>query len=372
MDAADRTEFSRTVRRLLERHGAATASAPAGAGDYDRTLWHLLAGQVGVAGLAVPERFGGSAMGYAACHLVLAELGRAVLPSPFLASSVLATQALVLAADEVAAGDLLPGLAAGSTTAALIGLGPDDTLSVTGSDGGWLVTGSAGQVLDGARADLLLVLADPETSEAEGLFLLDAGHPGLQRRLLPTMDESLHLAQVQCQAVPARRLSRPDATGADRTVRRRLSDLAATAITADQIGGARRCLELTVEYTRQRVQFGRPIGSFQAIKHRLADLLVLVESAHSASEAAAEAWSDDTPDASVLAALAKSYCSEAYRAVTAETIQLHGGIGFTWEHPAHRYFKRAHSTSTLFGRPEQHRQRIAEHLGLTGRAVAGR
>jgi alkylation response protein AidB-like acyl-CoA dehydrogenase len=380
---ADLLEFRSALRRLLDRR---TPSPPAGpgpsaAGDYDVQLWELLTGQVGVAGLAVPEHLGGSGFGYPECHLVLEELGRAAVASPFLASAVLATQALLLAADDEAAAELLPDLAAGTRTATLVWGTAAAPLTATADDGSWLISGRARHVLDGARADLLLAFAEvpepaaetdagtdagtnPGTDSGTGteLFLLDVSHPGLRRDLSATMDQSLHLAEVHCRAVPARRLSGPDGRGGEMAAR--LADLAAIAITADQVGGARRCLELTVEYTKNRVQFGRPIGSFQAVKHRLADLLVLVESAHSASEAAARAWAAADDDAPALASLAKSYCSEAYRAVAAETIQLHGGIGFTWEHPAHRYFKRAHSTAVLFGDPAQHRHKLAERLGL--------
>jgi alkylation response protein AidB-like acyl-CoA dehydrogenase len=358
----DLFQLRATLRRLLDRH---TSNDTVPAGDYDRNLWTLLSQQVGVAGLAVPEHQGGSGGGYLACHLVLEELGRTAAASPFLASAVLATQALLLAGDEAATTDLLPDLADGTRTAALA-WGSECTLTATGTGSSWVVDGQARQVLDGARADLLLAFAQP----GPALYLLDGSHPGLDRDLLPTMDQALHLAEVRCRAVPARRLSgSDDARSADAASR--LADLAAIAITAEQVGGARHCLELTVEYAKSRVQFGRPIGSFQAIKHRLADLLVLVESADSASYAAAEAWANDTDDASMLACLAKSYCSAAYRAVTAETIQLHGGLGFTWEHPAHRYFKRAHSTSTLFGDPAYHRRLLAAQLGLDHPEPAG-
>ena len=403
----ERSEFRDALRRLLEKHAANdwARSPQTPAGGYDRQLWTLLTQQVEVAGLAIPESFGGSGFGYLECHLVLAELGRAVVASPFLASSVLATQALLLTAagsatagsaaegsvgegwaaeGSVAAAQLLPELAAGDRTAALVwdsDTSNRDSLVATRVGESWTVDGRARLVLDGARADLLLAVAktrpnthpntapspapnsppEKQSDPGSALFLLDVTHSGLHREPLPTMDQSLHLAEVRCHAVRARRLGAVEAP-----VRSRLADLAATAITAEQVGGARRCLELTVEYVQHRVQFGRPIGSFQAIKHRLADLLVLIESADSASQAAAQAWTDDAPDASALASLAKSYCSQAYRAVTAEAIQLHGGIGFTWEHQAHRYFKRAHSTSTLFGDPSYHRRRLADHLGLTG------
>jgi alkylation response protein AidB-like acyl-CoA dehydrogenase len=354
---ADRRELRATVRRLLERQARDAAEPPAG-GGYDPHLWKLLADQIGVAGLAVPERWGGSGCGYLECHLVLEELGRAAVASPFLASSVLATQALLLAADETT-DELLAGLAAGSSTAALIS-GSGNALTAINHAGSWSIYGQARPVLDGARADVLLAFAQTDLGPA--LFQLEAADPRLERAWLPTMDQSLHLARLRCRAVPAARVGGLDAATAGR-VQARLADLAATAITAEQVGGARRCLELTVEYAKTRVQFGRPIGSFQAVKHRLADLLVLVESADSASQAAARAWADNSDDASMLASLAKSYCSEAYRQVSAETIQLHGGIGFTWEHPAHRYFKHAQATSALFGDPSYHRQRLADQLG---------
>jgi alkylation response protein AidB-like acyl-CoA dehydrogenase len=171
------------------------------------------------------------------------------------------------------------------------------------------------------------------------------------------MDRSLNLASVHCDAVPAERLGRPGPREL-----RRLRDLGAVAMTAAQVGGAERCLELTVAYARQRVQFGRPIGSFQAVKHRLADLLVLVETAATASWAAAASWAADADDAPLLADVAGSWCGEAYRDVAAETVQLHGGIAITWEHDAHRHFKHAHATATLFGTPEAHRARLAGHL----------
>jgi alkylation response protein AidB-like acyl-CoA dehydrogenase len=359
----DQRELRATVRRVLERQ--AVEELPAG--GYDPKLWRLLTEQVGVTSLAVPERFGGSGAGYVECHLVLEELGRGAVSSPFLASAVLSVQALLLSGsmEDADVAELLSSLAAGTRTATVILPG---SLTASLTAGGWVLNGRAEQVLDGARTDDLLAYAETDTAPGTALFRLDANHPGLRREHTPTVDQSLHLAEVECRAVPAHLLSETgeDAPTAETKLpSSKISDLAAIAITADQIGGARRCLELTVDHVKTREQFGRPIGSFQAIKHRLADLLVLVESAHSASYAAAQAWADDTDDAPLLASLAKSYCSEAYRAVTAETIQLHGGIGFTWEHPAHRYFKRAQATAVLFGDPACHRARLAQSLGWT-------
>ena len=339
LTASDLDALRQTIREVVERHAGADPAPDAAPGGYDRPLWTVLAGQVGVAGLAIDEELGGAGAGYPECQLVLAELGRAAVASPFLASGVLATQALLMAGDR----EILPALATGETTAAL-GWGP----GLTAGRGG--VTGTLPYVLDGVRADVVLVVVGGE------LFQLDAGDPGLRRETLPTMDQSLHLASLTCTDVAATRIGPVPPE--------RLDDLAATAVAADQMGGAEACLEQTVAYVKARVQFSRPIGSFQAVKHRLADLYVLVESAKSAALAAADAWATQSADASLAASLAKAYCSDAYRAAAAEMIQLHGGTGFTWEHRAHRYFKRAHSTGVLFGDAAHHRRRLAAALEL--------
>jgi len=341
----EQRQLRATVRAVLERHAPPAPAVDDPPGGYDAALWRRLATEIGVAGLAVPEDLGGAGGSYLDCHLVLAELGRAVVATPYLAT-LLATQALLLADP----GDpLVAWLAEGVRTATLVpGLRarPD-------ADDAWRVSGVAELVLDGARADVLLAVTD------DGLFHLEAapGAPGLDREAATPMDRSLHLATLRCDDVPAERLGPLDAHA-----RARLGDLGPVAVTAAQAGAAERCLELTTAYVTQRVQFGRPIGSFQAVKHRLADLLVQVETATSVSWAAAAAWAADAPDAPLLADVAASWCAEAYRAVAAETVQLHGGIAITWEHDAHRYLKHAQSTATLFGTPESHRARLARRL----------
>jgi alkylation response protein AidB-like acyl-CoA dehydrogenase len=337
----DQRQLRSTVRAVLERH----APDPPGPGDepggFDAELWRRLAVDVGVTGLAVPEHLGGAGGSYLECHLVLAELGRAVVATPYLAT-LLATQALLLADP---ADPLVAWFAEGARTAALVhGLRSRPDIDA------WTLSGVAELVLDGARADVLLAVTE------DGLFRVEPG-PGLDRELATTMDRSLHLATVRCDDVAAERLGPLDGHA-----RARLDDLASVAMTAAQAGAAQRCLELTTAYVKQRVQFGRPIGSFQAVKHRLADLLVLVETATSASWAAAAAWAADAPDTSLLADVAASYCAEAYRTAAAETVQLHGGIAITWEHEAHRHLKHAHATATLFGTPAAHRARLATHL----------
>jgi alkylation response protein AidB-like acyl-CoA dehydrogenase len=341
----DQRQLRATVRAVLERHAPPAPAVGDEPGGYDAELWRRLAGDVGVAGLAVPEELGGAGGSYLECHLVLAELGRAVAATPYLAT-LLATQALLLADP---ADPLVAWFAEGARTGALVrGL-----RSRPDADDGWRVSGVADLVLDGARADVLLAVTD------DGLFHLETerGGPGLDREVATPMDRSLHLATVRCDDVPAERIGPFDARA-----RARLDDLGPIATTAAQVGAAERCLELTTEYVRTRVQFGRPIGSFQAVKHRLADLFVLVETATSASWAAAAAWASGAPDTPLLADVAASWCGDAYRAVAAETVQLHGGIAITWEHDAHRYLKHAHATSTLFGSPASHRTRLASVL----------
>jgi alkylation response protein AidB-like acyl-CoA dehydrogenase len=270
----------------------------------------------------------------------------------------------------------LPGIADGSTVA---------TLAVTEASGSWdagdvatqaapagdgyALTGEKLFVLDGHVADLLLVMA--LAPEGASLFAVEAtGATGLTREKMPTLDATRTQARVRFEATPAVLVG--DAGGAAGPLERTL-DLAAAALAAEQAGGARRVLETAVEYAKVREQFGRPIGSFQAIKHKAADMLLAVESATSAAYAAG--WAVDAASADpadegaaaevgVLASLAKAYCSEAYYQCAAENIQIHGGIGFTWEHPAHLYYKRAKSSEIMFGTPRHHRARLADRLGF--------
>ncbi|MET9534484.1 acyl-CoA dehydrogenase family protein [Streptomyces sp. NPDC006649] len=337
-------ELRTAVRSLLARHEGAAA-------------WGPLTRQIGAAGLAVPEEHGGAGCGPVEVHVVMEELGRALAPVPYLGSAVLATQALLAAGDT----GLLPALAEGRTTGALAwaenGSWRPEAVrarAVCGADG-WRITGVKDHVLDGADADVLLVAARTETGLA--LFHVPSGAAGVEREAHTTMDLTRPQATLRFDGTEAR------AVGADGDrVLAHVRDLACTALAAEQVGAAERCLELTVAHVRNRVQFGRPVGSFQAVKHRLADAFVRVESARSAALGASWAAADGSPDLSRYAAVAKSACSEAFSAVAGDMIQLHGGIGITWEHDAHRYFKRAHGSAQLFGSPAGHRDRIAEVL----------
>jgi alkylation response protein AidB-like acyl-CoA dehydrogenase len=365
----EQEELRRTVRTLLERRSGSSdvREAMANESGYDHELWALMAEQIGAHSLAIPEEFGGAGFTLLETHIVVEELGAALTPSPFLGSAVLAAQAILATNDGLAAQRLLPGIASGETIAALAwaeqdGLWSTDTTATKArnDNGAWTLTGAKHHVLDAAAADVFIVVAD--TGEDIALFEVDAQEATLTPRA--SVDPTRRHAIVAFQDAPAKRLG---TDGHGRRALRRTLDLACVALSADQVGGAQRALDLTVEYAKTRIQFGRPIGSFQAVKHRLADLYTLVESARSASyaaAAAAAAASENELALTTAAARAKAYCSEAYATAAGEAIQLHGGIGITWEHDIHLYFKRAHSSAQLFGSPAEHRRRYAAAVGL--------
>jgi alkylation response protein AidB-like acyl-CoA dehydrogenase len=291
-----------------------------------------------------------------------------VLCAPYLSTAVLAVNALVEAGSEEAKGEILPAIAAGQSvaTVALVDAGKGWDVSAVATaaeqDGAaWRLTGSKSFVLDGHVADVILVAA--RAGDGLGLFRVEPGADNLKRSLTPTLDVTRKLATIELAGTQATRI---DGGGDQTAALERAVALTTIALAAEQVGGAQKCLELSTEYAKTRLQFGRAIGSFQAIKHRCADMLVEVEFAKSAAYHAAfrAAESDDPAEIAAAACMAKSYCSEAYFDVTNATIQVHGGMGFTWEHPAHLYFKRAKSSATLFGDPLEHRERLAEQLGL--------
>ncbi|WP_406098768.1 acyl-CoA dehydrogenase family protein [Streptomyces sp. NBC_01013] len=350
----EQDELRSALRSLLTRHQRHAAWAP-------------LTTQIGAAGLAVPEEYGGAGGGARDVHVLMEELGRSLSPLPCLGSSVLTVGALLASGDKEACGRLLPGLAEGSSvgTLAWAERGSWDQEAIRAEalarpGGGWLITGTKEYVLDWSGVAVLLVAA--RTADGVSLFEVAPDAPGVRREPVVTMDETRGQARWMLDGAEGRLLG---VNGEGGRCLEHVRDLACTALAAEQVGAAGHCLELTVEYTRNRVQFGRPIGSFQAVKHRLADAYVLVESARSAALGAAFAADRDPGALPRAAAVAKSVCSEAFSAVAGEMIQLHGGIGITWEHDAHRYFKRAHGAGELFGPAAHHRARLAAGLGLT-------
>ena len=343
------------VRRLMETTEG-----------YDPKVWSQMANELGLQSLVIPEEFGGQGFTYVELTVVLEEMGRALLCAPYYATVVLAANTLIHSGDEAAKKDLLPGIASGETIATVAFTEPNGKWDETGieatatqSGDGWTIDGTKMFVLDGHVANLIIVAA--RTADGVSLFTVDGDASGLTRTALATMDQTRKQAKLELAGVTARLLG-DQGKGWD--VLGRVLDLAAVGLAAEQVGGAQRVLEMSVEYAKDRVQFGRPIGSFQAIKHKCADMLLEVESAKSAAYYAAWCAAELNDELPEVACLAKAYCSEAYFHSAAENIQIHGGIGFTWEHPAHLYFKRAKSSELLFGDPTYHRELLAQRLGI--------
>jgi alkylation response protein AidB-like acyl-CoA dehydrogenase len=353
------------LRSVLRDFFAATSTpddvrahlaAPRG---FDEALWARMAGELGVVGLAIPEEYGGSGFSFAELAVVLEEAGRVLACAPLLSTAVLASHALLLSDDETACRRYLPSIAAGKTTAAVAGFDGHADLSATAESGGWVGDGRADFVLDGAGADLLLIAA--RTDAGLGLFACEAGAHGLDRRPRTVLDGTRTQALVTLRRTPLV----PVGTGDAAALVDRVLDIGRAALACDQVGGAAHALDATVAYVGQRRQFGRPIGSFQAVKHRLADLLVEVEAARSAAAHAVACVTGTPGELPVAASAAQVVCSEAYRLAVAEYVQLHGGIGFTWEHPAHLYVRRSRAAEVLFGTADEHRARLGVLLGLT-------
>jgi alkylation response protein AidB-like acyl-CoA dehydrogenase len=367
----EQDELRRGVRRFFEQK-----SPPADVrrlidtdDGYDPGVWQQMADQLGLQGLSLPEDLGGSGFSVVEQSIVLEEMGRALLPSPFFASAVVAAGALLESGDEAAQKELLPGIADGTTIATLAlaesrGVWSADGLQTrasAGDDGAWTVNGHKSYVLDGAIASLVLVVADTDAGPA--LFAVEAEAAGVTVRRVESLDLTRRLAEVQLTSASARLIG---TAGAARGIVDRTMLRACVALAAEQVGGAQKCLDMSVDYAKLRVQFGRPIGSFQAIKHKCADMLLEVESARSAAYYAAGVLADGADDAALAMHLAKAYCSSAFFSAAAETIQIHGGIGFTWEHDAHLYYRRAKSSELLFGGVTEHRD------ALTGLLLASR
>jgi alkylation response protein AidB-like acyl-CoA dehydrogenase len=372
--SAEQRDLRESVRRFL----AERAPLPRVRELMDTTdamdigVWRQAADQLGLQGIAIAEEYGGAGFSFAEQAIVLEELGGALYTGPYLASAVLAATALLASEDEGARRDLLPGIASGQRIATLAfteddGSWASDSVRLTAAKNGhgWRLDGHKSFVLDGHGADLILAVAatdaDASGPAALSLFAVDGTAAGLSRRVLPTLDQTRRLGRCEFSDVPARLIGSP---GAGRAALEHTLDVAAIALAAEQLGGAQRALDMAVGYAKVRQQFGRAIGSFQAIKHRCADLLLEVESLRSAVGYAAAAVAEGSGEVPVLASLVKAYASEVYSRVAAENIQIHGGIGFTWEHDAHLYLKRAKASELFLGDGSYHRERLATRIGL--------
>ena len=364
----EQEELRKTVRAFLDSKSPETAVRAQMETEqgFDKAVWEQMGSQMGLMGLHIPEEFGGMGFSYVELGVVLEEMGRALLCAPYFSTVVLAANTLLQSGDDAAKKKYLPGIAAGETIATLACTEPSGkwdeagvTMKASGSGSKFTLDGTKMFVIDGHTASLIIVAA--RTAKGVSLFAVDGNAKGLTRTALSTMDQTRKQAKLEFKGVEAELIG-TDGKGWE--VLSKVFDLAAVALAAEQVGGAQKVLEMAVEYAKVRVQFGRPIGSFQAIKHKCADMLLEVESAKSAAYYGMWCASEMNEELASVASLSKAYCSEAYFHAAAENIQIHGGIGFTWEHPAHLYFKRAKSSELLFGDPAYHREQLAQRIGI--------
>jgi alkylation response protein AidB-like acyl-CoA dehydrogenase len=364
ISAEERGALRDSVRRLLADYSAEAdvRRAMETEAGYDAELWRKLA-EMGIAGLVIEEGFGGAGAGPLELELVMEEAGAALLCSPLLASGVLAAELLRALGDDEAKTRLLPGIAAGTSIATVAltgdqGVWTPEGVAVTArhADGVWRLDGEACYVIHGQNADVLLVAANGGSE----VFEVDPASAGVTVKALPTFDHTLRLARIAFAGASGRRI---EAAGPVWDAVQQALNLALVGLAGEQAGGARRVLDFTVDYAKARIQFGRAIGSFQAIKHMASDLLLESESAISAARNAARALAEDAPDADAAISLAAFACADAFSLTTATSIQMHGGIAFTWAHPAHLYLRRARADAQLFGPPAFFRERYIQQLG---------
>jgi alkylation response protein AidB-like acyl-CoA dehydrogenase len=363
----EQEEFRATLRRYFDQHSTTPVvrrlmDTEAG---WDRAQWQSLNDQLGLSGVHIPEAFGGQGFGFVELGVVLEEMGRALVCAPFFSSTVLAGTALMNGATQEQQEELLPQIASGQRTAALAYQEDggswdlaDVRMAATPVEGGYTLSGSKTMVVDGHTADWVLVLARTATSNGEeglSIFLVEGDAPGLQRRLLQSVDATRKIAELKFASVPARLLGQAGAAGAgfERTLAQ-----AATCLASEMVGGAERLRESSLEYSKIRVQFGRPIAALQSMKHKQADMLVDVELAKSAAYFAAASAHEDDNTLAATASAAKAAASEAYMRTAIHAVQIHGGIGFTWENDTHLWFKRAKSSEVFLGDPTWHRERL--------------
>jgi alkylation response protein AidB-like acyl-CoA dehydrogenase len=353
---------SETVRRLMDSPEGMTPA-----------LWGKLAEQ-GWLGLVFPEAYDGMGLGIVDLTVLMEEMGRAVVPGPYFSTVLLGGLAILEAGSEAQKKEWLPKIAGGQKRVTLAWMEPSAALGPAGvtleaksAGGGYTLTGTKLFVPDAHTADAIVVVARTGAGAGEdgvSLFLVPRATRGADVKLLPTMDQTRKLCEVTLTGVtlgPDARLGTP---GRGWTPLARVLDRACVALCAEMCGGAQKVLDMTVEYAKIRQAFGKPIGSYQGVKHKAADMLVEVENSKSITYYAAWAMDEGVAEGPLAASMAKAYVSDAYRRVSAAGIQLHGGIGFTWEHDLHLYFKRAKGSEFTFGDATYHRERVAQLVNL--------
>ena len=342
---------------------------------YSPELWQQMAA-LGWLGLAFPEEYGGQGLGFVDLTVILEEMGAALLPSPFFSSVLLGGQTILLGGSEDQKKTYLPKIADGSLVATLAMTEPSGRFEAEGiadvkalpTDDGFVISGTKLFVPDAHVADLMVVAARTKSAGDKSfgisLFLVDTAAAGVSVTLLKTMDQTRKQCEVIFDNVTVGRDSLIGMVDMGWPVLSKVLHICTAALCAEMVGGAQRVLDISVAYAKERTQFGRPIGSFQAIKHKCAEMMLQVESAKSAAYYAAWAVDEDVPEAPLAVSMAKAYCSDAYRYTAGEGIQVHGGIGFTWEHDMHLYFKRAKYAEFTFGDATYHRELVAQEIDL--------
>ncbi len=369
----EQEQFRSAVRRFLADRSPTTEvrRLMATAEGYDPAVWRQLSEELALPGIHLPEQYGGAGFGIVELCIVTEEMGRALLCAPYFSTAVLAANAIMNAGTEADKSALLPDLASGAKLAALAITETDGEwdpaaikVTATPDASGYRIDGTKSYVVDGHLAGLLIVaarLSNTAGRDGVALFALDAGAGGVERRPLESMDPTRKLARIEFRGARAKILGGAD-QGAGAIAR--TLDQAAIALANEMMGGAQALLDSALSYSKLRVQFGRPIGSFQAIKHKLADMLLEVELAKSGAYYAAQAAAADDPEWPALASLAKATASESYLHTAAECIQIHGGIGFTWDNDTHLWFKRAKSSELFLGQPHYHRELLMQRWGV--------
>ncbi|PRZ44237.1 alkylation response protein AidB-like acyl-CoA dehydrogenase [Antricoccus suffuscus] len=364
----EQNDLRATVRRFVDRELSLdrVRELMATTEVFDRDLWVRFDTDLGILGLSIPEEYGGSGAGQQELGYVFEEFGRSLVPSPLLATHGLAVPALLASADVAAARRILPQIAVGSTVATVAWMAPGGDWVVlapevvgTQTADGWRLTGPTSYVLDGLSADVLLIVA--RTEDTVSLFAVTDDAAGVRRTALPPLDQTRPLAKIELTEAPATLIGEYGDGG---RILSTALDYAGTLLAAEMVGGAQACVDMSVEYAKVREQFGRPIGSFQAIKHKCAEMYVAVEGARAAAYFAMWTATEDPTELPRVATVAKSMAAEAYFRAAADNVQIHGGIGFTWEHDAHLYFKRAKASMQLFGDVGAYRRRLADRIGL--------
>ncbi len=369
----EQEQFRTSIRRFLQEKSPSTEVRRLmdTVDGYDPEIWRQLSEQLALPGIHIPEQFGGAGFGMVELCIVMEEMGRALLCAPYFSTAVLATNAILNAGTEAQKSSLLADLANGAQLATLAVTEPNGqwdpqaiALVATPVAGGFRLDGAKSYVVDGHVADLLVVAGrTPGTTGLDGLalFTVRADSSGIERRSLASMDPTRKLAHIDFHGVQAQLLGNVN-DGAKALVR--TLDQAAIALANEMVGGAQTLFDSAVNYTKLRVQFGRTIGSFQAIKHKCADMLLEMELAKSAAYYAAQAAASDDPEWPALACLAKAAASDMYLHIAIETIQIHGGIGFTWDNDTHLWFKRAKSSEVFLGEPYYHRELLMQRWGV--------